>query len=214
MGQPMLFEDRKGYRIAKEMAVEALAAVDPEMAASERGVDYDPERSLFTIPFLGTYLYVAFPSGEVAMAGRERVGALAILAPHYLVYHGEPLRKEGWVAYRDMPGARQFESAFEDMAERRIAEALTANPSSLIRSAAKLGGVVSDIGDASSVLPAFPRMPVMAVLWGECEGVGCSARLLFKPSAPFYLHSEDLAVLGAVIANWLISKASASRDDG
>ena len=106
MGQPMLFEDRKGYRIAREMAVEALAAVDPEMAASERGVDYDPERSLFTIPFLGTYLYVAFPSGEVAMASRERVGALAILAPHYLVYHGEPLRKEGWVAYRDMPGAR------------------------------------------------------------------------------------------------------------
>ena len=24
MGQPMLFEDRKGYRIAKEMVVEAL----------------------------------------------------------------------------------------------------------------------------------------------------------------------------------------------
>ena len=202
----MMFEDRKGYAIAERMAAEALRSIDPVQAAAERSVDFDAERGVFTIPFLGSKVFVSFPDGAVTSASdRKLSGAIAILALHYLIYRGEPLRSEGWLAYRDMPGARHFASAFEDMAEKRIAGAFGGDPESLSGPAARLGGIPSDIGDASFELPAFPRMPVLLVLWGACEGVEGSSRILFKPTAPFYLHSEDLAALGDVIADWLVA---------
>ena len=209
----MMFEDRKGYAIAERMAAEALRSIDPAQAAAERSVAFDAAAGVFTIPFLGAEVSVSFPDGKVTSAsGRRLSGAVAILALHYLIYRGEPLRSEGWLAYRDMPGARHFASAFEDMAENRVAQTFGGDPGSLAGPAARLGGTPSDVGDASFELPAFPRLPVLLVLWGSCEGVGGSSRILFKPTAPFYLHSEDLAALGAVIADWLVSVKDGGAD--
>jgi len=209
----MMFEDRKGYAIAERMAAEALGTIDPAQAAAERAVDFNAERGVFTIPFLGAEVYVSFPGGVVTSAGDKKLsGAVAILALHYLIYRGEPLRSEGWLAYRDMPGARHFAGAFEDMAENRIAEAFGRDLGSLAAPAARLGGTPSDTGDASFELPAFPRVPVLLVLWGYCEGVEGTSRILFKPTAPFYLHSEDLAALGAVIADWLVAVKDGGAD--
>lgn len=208
----MMFEDRKGYAIAERQAAEALAAVDPLAAAYERAVDFDESAGRFTIPVLGTEVFVSYPGGEVSSTDRKLSGAIAILALHYLVYRAEPLRKEGWLAYRDMPGARHFASAFEDMAEKGVAAAFGADPASLEGPARRLGGVPSEAGDASFELPAFPRVPVLVVVWGACEGVEGSARLLFKPSAPFYFHSEDLAALGVVVADWLVALKDGRAD--
>lgn len=206
MTVPMMFEDRKGYAIAERMAAEAIASIDPELAVAERAVTFDPEVGVFTIPFLGTNVFVSFPEGVVSGEDERRLsGAAAILALHYLVYHGEPLQKEGWLAYRDMPGARHFMSAFEDMAEKRVSDYFGDEPGQMIRAAAALGGRPSDTGDVSFEIPAFPRVPLLVVLWGACEGVEGSARILFKPSASFYFHSEDLAALGAVTAERLIA---------
>ncbi|MHB8897072.1 MAG: DUF3786 domain-containing protein, partial [Candidatus Geothermincolia bacterium] len=105
----MMFEDRKGYRIAERMAAEAVASIDPVAVASERGVEFDGDSGRFTIPFLGGKVYVSFPGGAVSQVdGSGLSGAAAILALHYLVYRGEPLGRQGWLAYRDMPGARHF----------------------------------------------------------------------------------------------------------
>ncbi|MHB8896538.1 MAG: DUF3786 domain-containing protein, partial [Candidatus Geothermincolia bacterium] len=156
----------------------------------------------------------SFPGGAVSQVdGSGLSGAAAILALHYLVYRGEPLGRQGWLAYRDMPGARHFASAFEDMAERRISGCFGGDPSMLSVAAGALGGSPEDLGDASCVIPAFPRVPVLVVLWGECEGTEGSARILFKPSAPYYFHSEDLAALGVVLAERLISVHGAACDD-
>jgi hypothetical protein len=213
MGVPMMFEDRKGYAIAERMAAEALRSVDPAQAGAARSVDFDAERGVFTVPLLGSEVFVSFPDGAVIGAHDRRLsGAIAILALHYLIYRGEPLRTEGWLAYRDVPGARHFASAFEDMAENRIAGAFGGDPATLSGPAGRLGGTPSDGGDASFELPAFPRVPVLLVLWGACEGEEGSARILFKPTAPFYLHSEDLAALGAVIADWLVAVKDRGAD--
>jgi len=89
----MMFEDRKGYAIAERMAAEALGTIDPAQAAAERSVDFNAELGVFTIPFLGAEVYVSFPGGVVTSAGDKKLsGAVAILALHYLIYLGEPLR--------------------------------------------------------------------------------------------------------------------------
>ncbi len=203
MSAPMMFEDRKGYANAERAAALAVGSVEPASVASERGVEYDAGASLFRIPFLGETVTVTYPEGVPGVEGRDLSGAAAVLALHYLVYRGEPLAKRGWLAYRDMPGARHFAAAFEEMAERRIAECFGSSPAGLVEAARLLGGVPGEPGDASAQIPAFPRVPLLVVLWGECEGVAGSSRILFLPSAPYYFHSEDLAALGVVVAERL-----------
>lgn len=208
----MMFEDRKGYAIAERAAAEAVAGVDPALVATERGVEFDAASSCFIVPFFGARATVSYPDGTPCMEGEKLSGAAAILALHYLVYAGEPLSKQGWLAYRDMPGARHFASAFENMAEKRIAEHFGGEPRSLAPAAERLIGTPSSEGDASFMLPAFPRVPLLVVLWGECEGVAGSSRILFRHNAPYYFHSEDLAALGVVAAERLIAESKALQD--
>lgn len=204
----MMFEDRGAYAIAEAKAVESMRSLDPSLAASERGVQYDEDSGSFLIPLLGTPVRVAFPTGEVtAEESRRLSGALAVIALHYLVYRGEPLRAEGWLAYRDMPGGRDFSRAFESMAEAKLAGALGSSPVLFARAAAALGGEPGGTGEHSFIMPALPRVPLLVVLWPACEDVGSGARLLFKPSAPYYLHTEDLAALGIVTVERLIHQA-------
>jgi hypothetical protein len=210
----MMFEDRKGYEIAESIAAEAIASIDPVLVASERGVTFNEASGRFGIPFLGRRILVSYPGGEVRSEGEERLSsAAAILALHYLIYRGEPLGLQGWLAYRDMPGARHFASAFEDMAERRISEVFGSDPRTLADAAESVGGTRGDVGDVSFIIPAFPRVPLLVVLWGACEGVEGSSRILFRPSASYYFHSEDLAALGVVVAESLAALHESVTDD-
>ena len=201
---PMMFEDRGGYSIAERKAVEELSLVDPVDVAVEKGVRFDGGRKVFSIPFLGDTMSVSFPGGEVVARGGKVSGAAAVLALHYLIYHGDPLRADGWLAYRDMPGARHFASAFEAMAESRIALHFGNRVRDFSEAARSLGGEPGEVGECSFVVPALPRILLLIVFWPGCEDWAGSARILFLPSAPYYYHSEDLAALGVVAAERLI----------
>lgn len=137
-------------------------------------------------------------------------GAVAVLALHYLVYRGEPLRKEGWMAYREMPGARHFAGAFEKMAEERLAAVFSQHPGRLESAALGMRGSRSKVAEHAFELPACPRVTVLLVLWpADEEGAG-SAKLLFPPRAPYYFHSEDLAALAVVLAERLVARDAAT----
>ncbi len=205
---PMMFEDRGAYAIAEAKAVESVRALDPVMAAAERGIAFDEEAGTFVLPFLGAEVRVASATGEVTGdEGRRLSGATAIIALHYLFYRGEPLRAEGWLAYRDMPGGRDFSRAFEAMAEAKLARHFGEAPDAFADAAAALGGEPEDAGRYAFLIPALPRVPLLVVLWPACEDVAGEARVLFRPSAPFYLHTEDLAALGALAAERLACRA-------
>lgn len=201
----MMFEDRKGYAVAESRARDAVAKLDPPLAAAERGVEFVPAEGQFRIPLLGTLVPVGFPGGEVSTPDGQRIsGAVAIVALHYLAYRGEPVRGEGWLAYRDMPAGRDFSRAFESMAEERLAERFGDRPREFELAARGMGGEPGDVGECSFVIAALPRVPLLVVLWPACEGVGGTARILFRPSASYYLHTEDLAALGTLTAERLM----------
>jgi len=203
---PMMFEDRKAYAIAEKKAAGDLARLDPEQVACERGVSFDGAAGALTVTFLGEELVVSFPGGEVKSGdGRRLEGAVAVLVLHYLTYRGEPLRAKEWLAYRDMPGARHFASAFEQMAERKLADVFCEKPGRIEAPAKKMWGVPAGIGDRSFEIPVFPRLSLLVVLWAPSEVEDGSVRILFPPSAPHYLHSEDLAALGVVLAERLVA---------
>ncbi len=209
-----MFEDREAYQIAVSKAAEDLGSIDPGAAAAERGVEYDADRGLFRVVFLGQSMTVSFPSGEVHVPGGKRQsGAVVVVALHYLTYRGEPLRSEGWLAYREMPGGRVFSSAFEQMSEVKLASRFGADPDEFAAAARSLGGEPAGSGEFSFVIPALPRLPLNVILWPECEGVEGAARVLFPPRAPYYLHTEDLAALGIVAAERLIAMSAKAGEN-
>ena len=212
---PMMFEDRKAYAIAEKKAAGDLAGLDPEQVASERNVSFDSTAGAFTVPFLSEELEVSFPAGQVrSREGRRLQGAVVVLVLHYLIYRGEPLRDSGWLAYRDMPGARHFASAFEQMAEERLALHFGSNPDRIEVPVRRLWGKPAETGERSFQIPVFPRLSVLVVFWPPSEVEGGSARILFPPNAPYYLHTEDLAALGVVLAERLVALDAGFESSG
>lgn len=204
----MMFEDREAYAIAEALAAGRIADLDPELTASERGVEFDANKGLFRVPLLGTTVEVAFPGGGARRTcGEKLTGALAVVSMHYLYYRGEPVRAQEWLAYRELPGGREFSRAFESMAEARLGRALGARPEDFRRVAELLGGGKAGVSEHSFVVPALPRVPLMVVLWPAGEREEGASRILFKPSAPYYLHTEDLAALGILCAERMIGLA-------
>ena len=201
-----MFEDRKAYGAAEREAARAVARLDPQAVAHERGVRFDQGSGRFFVPFFSQEVIVTLPGATVRSAdGQAMSGAVAVLALHYLSYRGEPLPGQGWRAYREMPGARHFAPAFERMAEERLAHHFGKTPWRFALAADLLGGKSGDAGEFSFVFRAFPRLKIMAVLWPSDEEFEGSAKLLFPPGAPYYLHSEDLAALGVVLAERLVA---------
>ncbi len=71
----------------------------------------------------------------------------------------------------------------------------------------KSGGEPVEIGDASFVLRAFPRVPLQYVLWEGDEEFPPSVQLLFDASVDHYLTLEDIVVLGQVTTGRLINRS-------
>jgi hypothetical protein len=202
----VMFAERNAYAIAEKKAVEDLARLDPQQVAAERGVGFDSDEGVFTVPFLGEEFKVSFKGGVVKGGGGRRLaGAALVLVLHYLTYRGEPLRTSGWLAYRDMPGARHFASAFEQMAEERLAYRFGEGHDGMEGPARKLWGEPAGLGDCSFEIPVFPRLSLLVVLWMHSEVEKGAAKILFPPSAPHYLHTEDLAALGVVLAERMVA---------
>lgn len=201
----ILFEDRGAYRIAEEKARKVVSELLPEVVAAERKIKYDSEAGKFIFAFFDREIFVTYPEGAVLMSGGKRVsGAVAVVALHYLMYSGEPVEGHGWLPYRDMPGARHFSTAFESMAESRLSAYFGNKPERFVRSAVALGGVGEDVGDASFVVPALPRVPLLIAMWFATDEFPAAAKIYYKPNASYYLHSEDLAVIGVLAVDRLI----------
>jgi len=164
---------------------------------------------------MGEELKVSFKGGVVKSGGGRRLeGAAVVLVLHYLTYRGEPLRASGWLPYRDMPGARHFASAFEQMAEERLAHHFGEGPGGIEGTAQKLCGEPAGLGDCSFEIPVFPRLSLLVVLWARSEVERGAAKILFPPSAPHYLHTEDLAVLGVVLAERMVASDAGHESFG
>ncbi len=201
----ILFEQRDAYRIAEEKARKAIAELSPEVIAAERKVLYDSGAGRFVFMFFDREVFITYPEGIVLMAQGSRVsGSVAVVALHYLVYTGEPVKGEGWLPYLDMPGARHFCAALESRTESRLSEYFGESPERFSSAARALDGNEGDVGDASYVIYALPRIPLLVGMWFAIDEFPGAAKIYYQPNAPYYLHSEDLAVIGVLAVDRLI----------
>jgi hypothetical protein len=200
------------YGPALERARQALPALNPHKTAARAGVAFDPshrDEGAFAIPFFGQLYRVQWPEGTVwRAADRQRADIVThILLLHYLARaDGTPMASK-WIAFRSLPGGLGYEAAFEGRANQRLAREFGSNQSAFVAAARALGGESLTFGDASFLFRTLPHLWLATILYLADDEFPASAQVLFDASASHYLPTEDIAVLGGLLASRLIKAA-------
>jgi len=203
------------YGPALEKAIRDLRAFDPWLVALRSYTKYTQltdTSGQIEVRFWGKDYLVRHPeiSVEEIETGQEPPIAVKILILHYLINaDGTPLA-DAWISFRELPDGHVYDAAFRRRANFRLAQAFGANLEGFVAAAKALGGERLTFGDASFLFPMFPRLRLAVVLYLADEEFPASASVLFDAAAGHYLPTEDLAVLGGMLARRLI-KAGRER---
>ncbi len=203
------------YGPALDKAVRNLQSLDPWLVALRSDTRYTrltDASGQIEVRFWGKDYIVRYPEISVREVerGQEPPIATRILILHYLINaDGTPLA-DAWISFRELPGGRVYDAAFRRRANLRLAQAFGSDSDGFVAAAEALGGTRLAYGDASFLFPIFPRLRLAAILYLADEEFPASANVLFDAAASHYLPTEDLAVLGGMLAGRLI-KAGGGR---
>jgi hypothetical protein len=199
------------FRAALERARSEWTVADPRLCAARAACETTDAGVI--APLFGAPHLVSHPAGLVTATGRPAPTAAGILLLHYLLHaDGTPPAYE-WLTYRDLRDGLFYAQAFERRAERPLAEAFgqgdSTDESQGLRAfkaaSTTLGGEPFDLADAAFAFAALPRLRMAALLWLGDEEFAARATILFDASAVHCLPVEDLAELGGLLAQRLIS---------
>jgi len=191
------------YGPALKKARQAFPQLDPNQTAIKAAVPYDG--GLFQVPFFGTIYHVGWPEGTVRRADNQQEADVAtcILLLHYLLNaDGTPLASK-WIAFRNLPGGLGYDAAFQGRASLRLAHVFGSDRTAFELAARSLGGERLSFGDASFAFRLLPRVWLAVVLHLADDEFPANANVLFDAAVSHYLPTEDLAVLGGMLAGRL-----------
>ena len=198
------------YKTAFEIAARELQARDPEQVAQAAGVELG--RGAFSFDFVAQRVEVTLDPVVVSgPEGREVPLTDQVLILHYLTQaDGRPVRGE-WIAFREIPGAQSYHAAFYNRAMKPLLAGFSESPGLLPEMAAFMAPQAGEGGDASIVVRAFPRVPLMLQVWAGDDDFGAEANVLFDRSVPGYMSSEDAAWIAGRVIYPLVGLAKAKE---
>lgn len=184
---------------------------DPFDMADRAGVVYQESDSVFEVPFLSEKHLVSYPKGEVYRPdGGEVAIANQILIIHYLTNaQGDPLANR-LISFKELPSGAIYINPFSNRAIRPLVASFGDDPEKMVEAGMKLGGRRDRYGDASVTIPVFPRVMVTYILWKGDDEFPPSGNVLFDASAPYYLPTEDYAVLAGSLVFEMKKRVSQS----
>lgn len=195
------------YIAAKKLAVEKLASIPFEEILACSGYSASAESTLL-IPFLNRTYTVSYPDftfTDSADADTQVPIQEEVLILHYLSALTTIQPSGNWVAYREIPGAGFYFSAFEKRAIDPLKTSFGQNTKALESAAAQLEAIPIDTGDAGFELNIMPRVPVQMIMWEGDEEFEPEANILFDQSVGQILSPEDIAWLAGMIVYRLMA---------
>lgn len=187
------------FKQAKALAAQALANEKLDDISRRSGIPMVDPQTL-RLPFLGrVYLisYPAFDFKDAADTAAQIPLQEQVLILHYL-QKCRPLLKGQWIAYREIPGAGFYFSAFVKRAVDPLKKVFGQNVEGLRKAAAKLGATPMETGNAAFRFELLPYAPIQMVVWEGDEEFPAEANILFDASVGDYLSPEDAAWLASL----------------
>lgn len=136
--------------------------------------------------------------------GTEIPTATQALLLYYLVTaDGAPL-SERWVGFRELPGGSFYHEAFQGYAGNRLAAFFGMTLPAFELACRTLGGERSSFAETAFRFQAFPRFPLLAVVWAGDEEFAPRGAILFDSTACHYLPLDACAIVGSSLVQRLI----------
>jgi hypothetical protein len=203
------------YAVALQRAQKTFAELEPIQAAHRAGVSFGTAHEnggTFELAFFGTPFQVHWPEGNMQhiATGSEPDIASRILLLHYLITADGTPTRDRWISFRNLPGGLGYDAAFQQRANLRLSHTFETNRVAFETAARALAGERLSFGDASFLFRLLPRVWLAVVLNLADEEFPADANILFDAAVSHYLPTEDLAVLGGMLASRLVKAARGS----
>jgi len=181
----------------------ALRLLDPELVAARSGVSYltlGPDRGELHVPLWGNVCVVSFPELVCYNYKDEHLSDFqqAMFLYYLLTADGTPLTGK-WVSFADLPNGRMYNAAFQGYSGDDVVKTFGMDLDGFKSACSKTDGSQVDIGSASFVFQALPRVPLMLTYWLGDEDFPSSCKVLFDESASHYLPIDVCAILGSML---------------
>jgi len=213
-GRPEL-PDQTNYDDAERLARETIARLNPEVQAKRCGgrvIKAARTFSIVQVDFFNTPVDVKFPEGQVTGPGTTEIPIWErILILHYLGGDAVAPAHTDWIGFQQVPSGGFYFDAFKRRAHDPLAKVFGQQPQKLIEAGAAIGAEKADFGDAAVMVNAFPQVPVVAVIHSADDEFPAGANILFKSSIHAYFCSEDVAVIGGLVAGRLVKAFKALK---
>ncbi len=175
---------------------ENLRKADPREIGARAIVEYEPEESVYVVPFLNTAVLVYPESEEIELLGQladySNDFQINLLVLHYLLSARDVPFSNKWVNEKDLPGGSLFFTAAHTLPLEPLADTFDARPELLDAGARGIGGEKVNMGDLSYQFRVLPRIPILTIFWIGDEEFEPSFHILFDETITQHLNSLDL----------------------
>jgi hypothetical protein len=192
------------YENAKKLAVDNLSTTAFESIAAYSG--FDPLiDDKFRVPFLDRIYQIDYPEFNFASEDSHEIPIQEqVLLLHYM--SGRPQTDfTKWVAYREIPGASFYYSAFVKRAIDPLKKVFGNQLKILKHTARKLDAKTIEYGDLGLEFPIFPNITIRVIMWKGDEDFLPEANILFPNNIHEILSAEDIAWLAGMLVYRLIA---------
>jgi len=161
-----------------------------------------------TVEYLHQPYVVSLRDAEISTG--ENAPALPtrekLLILHYLLSAKGTPPSGKLITFQELPEGHVYYPTFLKRSVQPLVSNFGSEPRLLLQPAEKLGAKAVELGDASVAITAFPRVPVIIVLWKGDEEFEAGGSILFDAGISDYLPTEDITILCETIS-WKLIKA-------
>ena len=195
------------YISARQIAVEELSKESFNNIAKRSRFETLRDNVL-KVPFLDRVYQVNFPDFEFKNVSEKETAVPIqeqVLILHYLMAESTKKLTGNWIAYREIPGASFYFSAFVKRAIDPLKKVFGQNISGLSKASNNINGKAIDIGDVGFEFKFFPKVPLQLILWEGDDEFSPEANILFDETIGEILSTEDVAWLSGMLVYRLIA---------
>lgn len=190
-----------------EAARHTLGALTSQDIASRSGCAIDADGS-YRLDFMGR----AYTIDETFSVRHTETGHAAatfiesIILMYLATADGTPPIDQ-WISFHDLPDGQFYEQAFRGYSGEELVRGLQGDVAAFQRAAVQLHAEPIGLGEAAFAFRVLPRLRLAIVMYAGDEDFSAQARVLFEATAPHYLSTDGLAILGGQLVNLILKAA-------
>ncbi len=187
-----------------------LRQIDRAVVIARSGATIDPQGNL-RVEFLRREYMIDHTEWTVKRADDGAAPPAlthSLLLTYLYTADGTP-PLDRWLGFRELPNGLFYAQAFQGYTGAELVRDLKGDVETFKQASEKLLGSALPIGSAAYAFPVLPRLKLAVVMWAGDDDFPAQAQVLFQESAPHYLMTEGLAIIGNLLTGQIVKATRA-----